>query len=113
MITGAASGIGAAQACLFAQKGAKNVAADINLPGLERVTGEINSNGGTAFPVGVDIASLSSMKEMVRQGIKKFSCINILSNTAGILDNYASMLDTSEELWDQIMTVDKNGGGAP
>lgn len=109
LITGAASGMGRAQAELFAKKGAKVIAADINLEGVTKVAEKISADGGEALPVKVDISSVDEVKKMVRKGLERFGQIDVLSNTAGILDNYAPTLETSEELWDRIFNINLRG----
>ena len=109
LITGAGSGMGKAQAILFAEEGAKIIAADINKDGLKKTVEEIEKNGGSAFAVEIDVSDQSSVEEGVRKGLEKYGKIDILSNTAGILDDYKATLDTPEKLWDKIMSVNLNG----
>lgn len=105
LITGAASGMGRAQALLFAENGAKVIAADINLDGITSVANEINSKGGQALPVQVDLTDLKSIKAMVKVGLDKFGQIDVFSNTAGVYDYGQPSMETSEEAWDRIMDV--------
>lgn len=109
LITGAGSGMGRAQAVLFAKEGARIIAADINMDGLKKTVEEIESHGGDAFAVEIDVSKKSSVEEGVRKGLEKYGKIDILSNTAGILDDYKPTLDTPEELWDKIMSVNLKG----
>lgn len=109
LITGAASGMGRAQAELFAKEGAKVIAADINLEGVTEVAEKISADGGEVLPVKVDVSSADEIKEMVQKGLERFGQIDVLSNTAGILDDYAPTLETSEELWDRIFTINLKG----
>ncbi|MFH5836943.1 3-oxoacyl-ACP reductase [Proteiniclasticum sp. C24MP] len=109
LITGAGSGMGKAQAILFAEEGAKIIAADINKDGLNKTVEEIEKNGGSAFAVEIDVSDKSSVEEGVRKGLEKYGKIDILSNTAGILDDYKPTLDTPEKLWDKIMSVNLKG----
>jgi len=109
LITGAGSGMGKAQAILFAREGAKIIAADINMDGLKKTVEEIEKNGGKAFAVEIDVSKKDSVDEGVRKGLEEYGKIDILSNTAGILDDYKPTLDTPEELWDKIMSVNLKG----
>lgn len=61
LITGAGSGMGQAQAKLFAQQGAKVIAADINMDGLEQTVAAIQAEGGDAYAVQIDVAKQSSV----------------------------------------------------
>lgn len=109
LITGAGSGMGQAQAKLFAQQGAKVIAADINMDGLEQTVAAIQAEGGDAYAVQIGVAKQSSVQAGVKSGLDHYGQIDILSNTAGILDDYKPTLDTSEELWDRIMGVNLKG----
>lgn len=108
-ITGAGSGMGRAQAFLFAKEGAKVIAADINLDGVNEVVELINAKGGDALAVYIDVSNKASVEAAVNEGLKKYGRIDILSNTAGILDGYAPTLETSEELWDRTININLKG----
>jgi NAD(P)-dependent dehydrogenase (short-subunit alcohol dehydrogenase family) len=60
LITGAASGIGRAQALLFAREGAAVVAADLNGDGAEQVVSEVEATGGTGLAVKMDVSDNES-----------------------------------------------------
>lgn len=109
LITGAGSGMGRAQAVLFAEEGASIIAADINMDGLKKTVEDIEKKGDSAFAVEIDVSDKSSVEKGVRKGLEKYGKIDILSNTAGILDDYKPTLDTPEELWDKIMSVNLKG----
>jgi 3-oxoacyl-[acyl-carrier protein] reductase len=108
-ITGAGSGMGKAQASLFAKEGAKVIAADINLDGVKKVVEEIKAEGGDALAVEIDVSNKSSVEAAVNKGLDQYGRIDILSNTAGILDGYAPTLETSEELWDRTININLKG----
>lgn len=108
-ITGAGSGMGKAQSILFAKEGAKVVAADINYDGVQAVVEEIKNDGGEALAVKTDVSNAESIETAVKKAIDSYGQIDILSNTAGILDDYAPTLETSEELWDRIMNINLKG----
>lgn len=108
-ITGAGSGMGKAQSILFAKEGAKVVAADINYDGVQAVIEEIKNDGGEALAVKTDVSNAESIETAVKKAIDSYGQIDILSNTAGILDDYTPTLETSEELWDRIMNINLKG----
>lgn len=104
-ITGAGSGMGKAQAILYASEGAKVIIADINEETVNQTASDIKAHGGEALPVTIDVSNKESVDHAVKQGVEAFGTINILSNTAGILDDYKPTLETSEELWDRIINI--------
>lgn len=105
IITGAASGIGKAQASVFVKEGAKVVLADLNEEGIIELSKELSSNGDNALAVKTNVLDQDNIKEMVDQTIKKFGKVDILCNTAGAFDELTPILDTSEELWDKVMNL--------
>jgi 3-oxoacyl-[acyl-carrier protein] reductase len=105
LITGAASGIGRAQALLFAREGAAVVAADLNGDGAEQVVSEIQAAGGTGLAVKMDVSDEQSVRAAVETAVARFGRIDILSNTAGTFDHYRQTLDTPRELWDKLLAV--------
>lgn len=57
IITGAANGMGAAKAKLFAKEGAKVVATDVNEENLNSIVAEIIADGGEAVAIKHDVTS--------------------------------------------------------
>lgn len=109
LLTGAASGIGKAQALRFIKEGAKLVAADLNQDGLNVLLEEIKALGGEAIAVKCDASDSAQVKNTVQAGIDKFGQIDVLCNTAGVFDNYANSLETNEAKWDFYYAVNVKG----
>lgn len=109
LITGAASGLGKAQALLFAKEGAKIIAADMNLEGAQKTADEILNSGGDALAIQVDVTDAEHAEKAVKQALEKFGKISILSNTAGIFDQYAPLLDTSYDQWKKCFDINVDG----
>ncbi|WP_270607890.1 3-oxoacyl-ACP reductase [Enterococcus thailandicus] len=98
-VTGAASGIGEAQAHAF-------LAQDAFVFGFDRQAGKMATVAQHfpdqfAFFVG-DIRDQASVEQAVKQCHEHFGTVTILLNTAGILDDYKPLLETSEDLWENI-----------
>ena len=81
IITGAASGQGAAEARLFAAEGAKVVVADRNAEGGEAVAAGI---GKSARFIPLDVADEASWSALVKETLAAFGKIDILINNAGV-----------------------------
>ncbi len=105
IITGAASGMGKAEALHFAKEGAKVVVADLNIESAEAVVKEINKFGGEGLAIKVDVTNQNDINNMVALTLQTFDKIDILVNNAGIFDKYTNSLDTNEGLWDLILNV--------
>jgi NAD(P)-dependent dehydrogenase (short-subunit alcohol dehydrogenase family) len=94
VITGAASGIGAETARLFAEQGAKVVGVDLD-KGAE---GEL--------VLQADVADEDQVREMLATAAKEMGRIDVLFNNAGISpDDDVSVLDTSLEAWQRVQDV--------
>ena len=98
IITGGASGIGAACARVFAREGAKVVIADVNAP-----TETID-----ALFVEVDVSSKQGAEHLVSTAVKRYGSIDVLVNNAGIT-HAADFLDLAEEDFDRVLRVNLKG----
>lgn len=104
-VTGAASGIGQAQATAFLENGANVFGLDIDEKGLKNL-----ANGYEQFSYKAGSVTVKEMvEEAVLQAMAAYGKIDILLNTAGILDGYATTLDTDEASWDKVMDTNVKG----
>ena len=108
IITGAARGMGAAEARIFASEGAKVVLADIQVEDGQSVTKEITDAGGQAVFVEMDVSVQADWNRTIEAAISNFGKINVLVNNAGIIER-DSLEETTEETWDRIMAVNAKG----
>ena len=105
IVTGGASGFGAATAVRLAQAGAKVMVADLNLAGAEKVSAQIVASGGQASSVVVDIADRASFENMVAETRLRLGGLDILVNNAGTTHRNKSALDVTEEEFDRVYRV--------
>lgn len=108
-VTGAASGIGQAQAVAFTDQGANVFGMDTDEVGLAATAKKTNSSIGRFIPFIGDITKEKEITAAVEKANKSFGTIHILLNTAGILDNYTPTLETTEALWDRVLAVNLKG----
>jgi NAD(P)-dependent dehydrogenase (short-subunit alcohol dehydrogenase family) len=104
LVTGAASGMGAASAELLAAEGAAVVLADLDEAGAEAGAEAIRAAGGRAVALRCDVASSSDVKAAVSAAVDHFGGLDIVVNCAGIIRR-ASVVETTEEEWDRVMAV--------
>jgi len=99
IVTGSGStrGIGRETVMLLAKEGAKVVVADMNYDGAKSVAGEIESLGGIAFPVRVDVTDEASVMAMVESTAAKYGRLDILVNNAGITQPITTRDMTAED----------------
>lgn len=109
IITGAGSGIGKSTALLFAEEGSKVVVVDIvTETGLKTVR-MIKEKGGEAIFIKADVTKEDEVKSMVEGTIRNFGHIDILFNNAGGWFDQHSVVETSEESWDRVISVNVKG----
>ncbi|MFC9765204.1 SDR family NAD(P)-dependent oxidoreductase [Rhodococcus jostii] len=109
VITGGASGIGRASALRFASEGAEVVVWDLDPVGIDAVVTEIRQAGGRADGVAVDISDASAVAAAAAETAAVAGDVTVLMNNAGVLDDYAPILDTDEALWDRTIGVNLKG----
>jgi NAD(P)-dependent dehydrogenase (short-subunit alcohol dehydrogenase family) len=84
LVTGGASGLGAACVRLFAEGGAKVLIADLNSEGGEKLAAEVRASGGSAFFAETNVTSEESVQAAVRAAVEQCGGLHILVNCAGI-----------------------------
>ncbi len=109
LITGGASGIGRAQAMRFAAEGATVVVGDLDGDAARAVAEDIGRSGGRAFAAGFDVANREAVDACVEEAVRQMGGIDILSNTAGMMDGQSNVLDTSPESWERVLSVNLSG----
>lgn len=107
LITGAASGMGAAQAKLFAREGAKVVGGDIQTDSGRSIFEDIRAAGGDAVFVHLDVTDASSWTRAVSTAVDRFGGLSTLVNTAGIFDT-PSLDDMPRTHWDKTIAVNQS-----
>lgn len=108
IVTGASSGIGESIALLFAQEGARVVAADIT-PAGEQTVSSIKSGGGDAVFVKTDVSKGTDVQQLIEQTLAKYNQLDILVNCAGVLGKEVKFEDIEESEWDRIFFVNVKG----
>lgn len=114
IITGAASGVGAATAATFARIGASVTVADINAEGAAAVAEAIVADGGNAVAVTVDVTDEDQVVEMVARTKQAFGGVDVLHNNAAALSNDVlgrdrDLTEMTAELWDLTHAVNLRG----
>jgi 3-oxoacyl-[acyl-carrier protein] reductase len=108
VITGAGSGIGAAIARLYAREGATLALIDLDADGCEAVARECVELGARTTRHVVDVTNSESIRETMAGISEHFGGIDILVNSAGILDE-TPFLEMDEATFDRTIAVDLKG----
>ncbi|MDT4927783.1 MAG: hypothetical protein QOF92_650 [Pseudonocardiales bacterium] len=106
LITGAGSGIGRAMAQEFTAAGATVAALDMDADAAKQTA---ESLGGGASAVVADVRRRADVDRAVAEVLERHGRVDVLCNNAGILDDYADALNTSDELWDDIIATNLTG----
>ncbi|WP_405153445.1 SDR family NAD(P)-dependent oxidoreductase [Paenibacillus sp. FSL K6-0108] len=109
MVTGASRGIGAAAARLFAEQGASVMLVARTESELRKVTEDITTAGGNADYVAADLSSANGIEQAVQATIERFGRLDAAFNNAGIAVHMSSLLDETEEAFDQVQAVNYKG----
>lgn len=109
LITGAARGMGEAEARIFAKEGAKVIVTDVLDAEGRRVADEINrAEAGRAVYVHLDVTQVSNWENAVATAERSFGMLHILINNAGIL-SLTGVEQTTEAEWQRIVDVNQKG----
>lgn len=107
IVTGAASGMGACTAELFAKEGARVVVTDVLEDEGNAVAARIAGAGGEAIFRRHDVSSEEDWQAVVAAAREAFGRIDILVNNAGLSGSDPDLL--SMAVWDQMMAVNARG----
>lgn len=109
VVTGAASGIGRATAKRLAMGGDLVVVADINEQSGQVVVAEIRKTGGKAEFYLVNVADEASVENMAGAVEKTLGPAGVLVNSAGVLQNVATLDSLSLEEHDKVWAINYRG----
>jgi NAD(P)-dependent dehydrogenase (short-subunit alcohol dehydrogenase family) len=112
IVTGAASGMGAATAATFAAHGASVVIADINAAGAEHVAKEITAACGSATAITTDVRSEEQLIALMASTREVYGRLDILHNNAAAMEIAGrdfGILEQTVEVWEETMATDVRG----
>ncbi|HTK64018.1 MAG TPA: SDR family NAD(P)-dependent oxidoreductase [Pseudonocardia sp.] len=109
VVTGAATGIGEATACLLARRGAAVLVTDIDDEGGEKVVATIRGDGGQAAYLHVNVADEDQVDAMVGFAVAEFGGLHLAVNNAGIAQPQVRTHEVTVQQWDQAMDINLKG----
>jgi NAD(P)-dependent dehydrogenase (short-subunit alcohol dehydrogenase family) len=105
LITGGASGIGAACARQLAEQGAKVVIADFDEDGARAVAAGIVTSGGDAKSFKLDVSHAAEVEAMVNFTVSTYGALHVAINNAGIGGPSALVADYPIDGWHHVIDV--------
>lgn len=105
IVTGGASGFGAAIARRLSQGGAAVVVADLNAEGAQRLADELVAAGGRAIAVTCDVSQEADYRRMVSTAIEQLGGLHIVVNNAGTTHKNKPALQVTEAEFDRVYRV--------
>lgn len=113
IITGAASGIGAATAEVFAREWCKVIVADINGDGAEAQASRIRAKGGEARALQFDLSEPESIHNLIAQTVSIYGGLDVLHNNASAthisVSRDSDLEHVDPEVWDALMRMNLRG----
>ena len=105
LITGGASGIGAATATRFLEEGAAVVVLDRDAKGRAQIQSQLPKLAGT---VDADVSNLKQVEAAFAEAVRLMGGVDVLVNNAGISIRH-NFLDITTEEWDKVIAVNLTG----
>jgi NAD(P)-dependent dehydrogenase (short-subunit alcohol dehydrogenase family) len=109
VVTGGGSGIGRGIALTLGTEGMSVAVADIQSSRADAVAAEIESAGGRAIGIGVDVTSVESLAVAARQIVAWAGDVNLLCANAGVLARVGRLADHTIDDWEYTLSVNVIG----
>lgn len=106
LISGGASGLGEAQAILYAREGASVLIGDVQEEKGHAVVAAIESEGGKAAFVRLDVSNADDWDKAVADAVTRFGKLTTLVNNAGIF-HPGGIVDETQQGWDRMIAINQ------
>jgi meso-butanediol dehydrogenase/(S,S)-butanediol dehydrogenase/diacetyl reductase len=104
LITGAASGIGAATARRFAAEGARLMLGDIDAERLSSIA-KLLDRAGSVAELPTDVSDIDQVEALTAAAVDRFGRLDVVFNNAGI-GAYGKAPDLDPEAWHRVIAID-------
>ncbi|MGA0117447.1 MAG: SDR family NAD(P)-dependent oxidoreductase [Ilumatobacteraceae bacterium] len=108
LVTGGARGMGASEAQLFIDEGARVVITDILDEDGKKTAARLSADGKQCIFLHHDVTSEADWDVVLKESLSAFGQIDILVNNAGIFER-GSVLDTSLAMFERTMDINVTG----
>jgi 3-oxoacyl-[acyl-carrier protein] reductase len=109
IVTGGASGIGAASALAMAREGARVLVVDLDEPGAKTTVERIEKAGGQAAVARADVTRAADNQAVVEQATSRWGRLDVFYANAGVPQWKTDLEDVEEAVFDRIFAVNVKG----
>jgi len=109
VVTGGASGIGAASAIALAAEGARVLVVDVDEGGTKRTVEQIEKAGGHAAAFHGDVTRAADNRATVERAMALWNRLDVFFANAGVPQWKTDVEDVDEDVYDRIMAVNVKG----
>ncbi|MFA7555778.1 MAG: SDR family oxidoreductase [Spongiibacteraceae bacterium] len=104
VVTGAGSGLGQSVAVGFAREGGHVLLVDINTAGLQDTLQKIETAGGIAKTLAIDLSSQAACQDVIAQALEWGGKLDVLCNIAGVV-RIGAIADVSADDWQLLVST--------
>jgi 2,5-dichloro-2,5-cyclohexadiene-1,4-diol dehydrogenase 2 len=108
LISGGASGLGEAQAILYAREGASVLIGDVQAEKGDAVVAAIEAEGGKAAFIHLDVSDAGNWDAAVNDAVARFGKLTTLVNNAGIF-HPGGIVNETQQGWDRMIAINQTG----
>lgn len=109
LVTGGASGIGAAVAAAFAARGARVIVSDVDEQSGAEIVDQIEADGGQARFIAADVSKPQQVEALVDKTLDAFGRLDCACNNAGIAGGTAPTAEHTLEDWQRVIDINLSG----
>jgi 3-oxoacyl-[acyl-carrier protein] reductase len=109
IVTGGASGIGAATALAMAREGARVLVVDLDEAGARRTVEQIEKAGGQGAAARADVARAADNQAVVEQAVSRWGRLDVFYANAGVPQWKTDVEEVEERVFDRIFAVNVKG----
>jgi 3-oxoacyl-[acyl-carrier protein] reductase len=109
LVTGGASGIGAASSIAMAREGARVVVADLNEAAASAIAERVKRSGGQALAMRADVTRAADNQAMVERAVSTWGGLDVFYANAGVPQWKVDIEQVEDSVYDRIMDVNVKG----